>query len=573
MDFLKEYEKWKSFDMPESELKEELFDIEGKTQEIKERFFKSLEFGTAGLRGIIGAGTNRMNVYTVRQATQGLSEYIKKTGKMDKGVVIAYDSRNYSDIFSLEAAKVLCANGIKTYLFDSLRPTPELSFAVLHLKCVAGIVITASHNPKEYNGYKVYGEDGGQIGLEVANNVTDEILKTDILTGAKVMDEKQAQKDGLLVYIGEEIDKEYLKNVFEQSVNKEIISEVSDDFSVVYTPFHGSGNLLVQKILSMAGLKKLLVVKEQELPDGNFPTVKSPNPEDKEGFTLAIELAKKNDTDLIIGTDPDSDRVGIVVRDSRGEYVAFTGNQVGALLVDYILSQHKEKGTMPHNPVVIKSVVSTEIVRAIAAYYNVTLVEVLTGFKFIGEKIDLYNKDNSHSFVFGFEESYGYLSGTYAHDKDAVVASMLIVEMAAWYKKQGKTLFDALNSLYKKFGTYCEGTVNIVEKGIEGPEKIRNMIEKIRTDCPESIGKCKVSAIRDYQEGTISYKDGSTKSTELPKNNMLYLELDDNKGWIALRPSGTEPKLKLYIGYSDMNECEAKETHKMLTEKIVEIIK
>ncbi len=565
MSFMKEYEKWKNYYKLDSELKEELCEIEVKPGEIEERFYKSLEFGTAGLRGILGAGTNRMNVYTVRQATQGLAEYIKKTGKKEKGVVIAYDSRNYSEKFSLETAKVLCANGIKTYLFESLRPTPELSFAVLHLGCTAGIVVTASHNPAIYNGYKVYGEDGGQMAIEAANQVTEEIKKIDILTGPLSMDDKQAQEIGLLEYIGEAVDDEYLKNVFMQQVNKNAIKDVADSFSVVYTPFHGSGNMLVQKILRMAGLKNLLIVKEQELPDGNFPTVKSPNPEDKEGFTLAIELAKKNDTDLIVGTDPDSDRVGIVVKDSTGEYVTFTGNQVGALLVDYILSQYKEKNTMPKNSVVIKSVVTTEMIRAITSYYGVEMVEVLTGFKFIGEKIDQYARDNSHTFVFGFEESYGYLSGTYAHDKDAVVASMLIVEMAAWYKKQGKTLFDAMQGLYKKFGMYCEGVVNIVEAGIEGPGKISAMIEKIRTNCPKIIGGVEVTALRDYESGIITYFNGKEEGlTNLPKNNMVYLELADGKGWIALRPSGTEPKLKLYFGYSDDNEAAARETLKRL---------
>lgn len=557
MDFEKVYEQWKSFDGLDGYLKDELVKIEGNRDEIEDRFYKTLEFGTAGLRGVLGAGTNRMNVFTVRQATAGLAEYIKKTGHTERGVVIAYDSRHFSPEFALEAAKVLCANNIKVYLFESLRPTPELSFSVRHLHCIAGIVITASHNPAKYNGYKVYGEDGGQMPLDAANAVTEEIRKTDMLTGPSVMDEKEALSKGLLTYIGEDVDREYLANVFARRVNPEAVAEVADSFSIVYTPFHGSGNKLVQRILRMSGLKNLYVVREQEEPDGDFPTVKSPNPEDKEGFKLAIELAKKNNTDLIIGTDPDSDRVGIIVRDSDDEYVNFTGNQTGALLTDYILSQYTEKKTMPKNPVVIKTVVTTEMIRAITAYYGVEMMEVLTGFKFIGEKIKEFEADNSHSFVFGFEESYGYLSGTYARDKDAVVASMLIVEMAAWYKKQGMTLYDAMQKLYKKYGWYSEGVISIVEEGIEGPAKIAAMINKLRTDCPKEIAGLSVDAVRDYSTGIITRKDGSCGETKQPKNNMLYLELENGAGWLAVRPSGTEPKLKLYFGLREDDKAAA----------------
>ena len=557
MDFEKVYEQWKSFDGLDGYLKDELVKIEGNRDEIEDRFYKTLEFGTAGLRGVLGAGTNRMNVFTVRQATAGLAEYIKKTGHTERGVVIAYDSRHFSPEFALEAAKVLCANNIKVYLFESLRPTPELSFSVRHLHCIAGIVITASHNPAKYNGYKVYGEDGGQMPLDAANAVTEEIRKTDMLTGPSVMDEKEAVSKGLLTYIGEDVDREYLASVFARRVNPEAVAEVADSFSIVYTPFHGSGNKLVQRILRMSGLKNLYVVREQEEPDGDFPTVKSPNPEDKEGFKLAIELAKKNNTDLIIGTDPDSDRVGIIVRDSDGEYVNFTGNQTGALLTDYILSQYTEKKTMPKNPVVIKTVVTTEMIRAITAYYGVEMMEVLTGFKFIGEKIKEFEADNSHSFVFGFEESYGYLSGTYARDKDAVVASMLIVEMAAWYKKQGMTLYDAMQKLYKKYGWYSEGVISIVEEGIEGPAKIAAMINKLRTDCPKEIAGLSADAVRDYSTGIITRKDGSCGETKQPKNNMLYLELENGAGWLAVRPSGTEPKLKLYFGLREDDKAAA----------------
>ncbi len=573
MDYKKIYEQWKAFDKLDEDLKKQLIEIENNDKEIEDRFHKSLDFGTAGLRGILGAGTNRMNIYTVGQATQGLAEYIKKNGETQKGVVIAYDSRNFSPEFALVAAKVLCANNIKTYLFDSLRPTPELSFSVRHLGCTAGIVITASHNPAKYNGYKVYGEDGAQMAIDAANAVTEEIRNIDMLRGVSTMDADEAVKKGLLTYIGEDVDREYLNCVFSRRVNPNAIKDVADDFSVVYTPFHGSGNLLVRRILDMCGLKNLIIVKEQEMPDGDFPTVKSPNPEDKEGFNIAIELAKKNDTDLIIGTDPDSDRVGIVVRNSEGEYVTFNGNQVGALLTDYILSQHKEEGTMPPNPVVIKSVVSTEMIRPIAAFYGVEMVEVLTGFKFIGEKIKEYEKDNSHSYVFGFEESYGYLSGTYARDKDAVVASMLIVEMAAWYKKQNMTLFDAMGKLYEKYGYFIERGISIVEEGVEGPQRIAAMINNIRNNCPKELGGLKVDAVRDYTTATINYADGTKAAINQPKNNMLYLELADKSGWIAVRPSGTEPKLKLYFGYSNKSKDAAEKTMQNLMKDTEEKIR
>lgn len=573
MDFTKKYEEWKNFPQLDPDLKKQLIEIESDKTEIEDRFYKSLEFGTAGLRGILGAGTNRMNIYTVCQATQGLAEYIKKAGDTTRGVVIAYDSRHFSKEFALESAKVLCANNIKTYLFESLRPTPELSFSVRHLNCIAGIVITASHNPAKYNGYKVYGEDGAQMSPDAANVVTKEIENIDMLRGVKKMDEEAAISSGLLEYIGENVDKAYLDCVFERRVNPDAIAEVADEFSVVYTPFHGSGNMLVQRILRMCGLKNLIVVKEQEMPDGDFPTVKSPNPEDKEGFTIAIDLAKKNNTDLIIGTDPDSDRVGIVVRSAGGEYVTLTGNQVGALLTDYILSQHKEKGTMPANPVVIKSVVTTEMVRAIAAYYDVEMMEVLTGFKFIGEKIKEFEQTNAHSYVFGFEESYGYLSGTYARDKDAVVASMLIVEMAAWYKKQNMTLYDAMEALYNKYGNYIESVVSIVEEGVEGPGRIAAMINNIRENCPDTLGGLKVDAVRDYSTGVIKYTDGTVGSTNQPKNNMLYLELGGGSGWVTVRPSGTEPKLKLYFGYSHKNKETAEKTMEALMKDTQEKIK
>ena len=553
MDFEKVYEQWKSFDGLDGYLKDELVKIEGNREEIEDRFYKTLEFGTAGLRGVLGAGTNRMNVFTVRQATAGLAEYIKKTGHTERGVVIAYDSRHFSPEFALEAAKVLCANNIKVYLFESLRPTPELSFSVRHLHCIAGIVITASHNPAKYNGYKVYGEDGGQMPLDAANAVTEEIRKTDMLTGPSVMDEKEALSKGLLTYIGEDVDRKYLESVFARRVNPEAVAEVADSFSIVYTPFHGSGNKLVQRILRMSGLKNLYVVREQEEPDGDFPTVKSPNPEDKEGFKLAIELAKKNNTDLIIGTDPDSDRVGIVVRASDGEYVTMTGNQVGALLCDYLLSQPG----VPSNGAVISTIVSTRLIKAICEKKNIKYFDVLTGFKFIGEKIHQFEIDNSYSYVLGLEESYGYLVGTYARDKDAVVASMLISEMAVYYSKQGKTLYDKMNEIYSEYGYFKEGVFSAELKGLDGAEKIKGIMKSLR-----NVDKAKYKIAK-----TVDYLNDDTG---LPKSDVMQFEFEDGGSFIA-RPSGTEPKIKLYMNTIGKDSADAQVKEEALKKTALEI--
>lgn len=559
--YMEKYNKWVNYPALDAGLRTELEAIAGSENDIRSRFEKDLSFGTAGLRGKLSAGTGRMNIYTVRQATQGLAQWIIANNGQSRGVAIGYDSRRLSPEFALESARVLCANGIKTYLFTELRPTPEVSFAVRHLGCISGIMITASHNPKEYNGYKVYGEDGGQLPPEAAGVVTEAIKNIDIFGGVKLMDAGEAEKQGLLTYIGEDIDAPYLDKVYEQSINKELIASVADDFSIIYTPLHGTGNKLVRRILARCGMKNVYIVKEQELPDGEFPTVKTPNPENKDVFEIAIEMAKKSGTDLIIGTDPDADRVGIVVRSSSGEYVTLTGNQTGVLLSEYILSQRREKGLMPENPVLIKTVVTTEMLRPVAKEYGVELMEVLTGFKFIGEKIKEFEQSGSKKhYVFGFEESYGYLSGTYVRDKDAVVASMLITEMAAYYKTKGMTLYDALQSLYKKYGTFCEGVNNIYIEGLDGPAKIAAMIDKLRTQAPASIAGVKVTALRDYSTGKIAYADGRTGETGQPKNNMIYFELGGEacSGWIAVRPSGTEPKIKFYFGYSEADEAAAK---------------
>ena len=520
MDYKVKFQYWLDSDCVDEDTKRELIDIDEKEKE--DRFYRELEFGTGGLRGVMAAGTNRMNVYTVRKATQGLAmEILDCQGDAQKGVVIAYDSRNKSAEFAKEAARVLCANGIKTYLFDDLRPTPMLSFAVRYLGCARGIVITASHNPKEYNGYKVYGEDGGQIPPETAEKIIGYINNTDIFKDVKVSDAQP-------IIIGEEVDNAYLDAVEKQSFK----IDIPEEFKVIYTPIHGSGNIPVRKILDRIGIKNLFVVPEQEKPDGNFPTVISPNPENAEAFTIAIEYAKKQNADLVFGTDPDSDRIGVVVRNAEGGYEVLNGNQTGVLLCEYILRKSKEKGILPVNSAVIKTIVTTEMVTAVAKEYNTELFDVLTGFKFIGEKIKQFEQSGSNEFMFGLEESYGYLRGTYARDKDAVVASMLIAEMAADYKNMGKTLYDALCDLYEKYGYYIESLETKTLKGIEGMEKIKEIMSKFRD------GKLPIEIEKklDYQDGI----DG------LPKSDVLKFFLKD--GWFAVRPSGTEPKIKFYFG-------------------------
>lgn len=546
MDYKEIYKRWIDSDKVDEATKNELSNLSEK--EIEDRFYRDLEFGTGGLRGVMAAGTNRMNIYTIRRATQGLAmEILDCSGAAEKGVAIAYDSRNNSASFAKEAAGVLCANGIKTYLFDGLRPTPELSFAVRYLGCARGIVITASHNPKEYNGYKVYGEDGGQIPPETADRIIGYINNTDIFEDIKTSDASNA------IIVGDEVDKAYLDAVSEQSFG----IEIPEDFRVVYTPIHGSGNIPVRKILDRIGVKNLFTVPEQEQPDGNFPTVISPNPENAEAFTIATKYAKEQNADLVFGTDPDSDRIGVVVRNADGGYEVLNGNQTGALLCEYILRKSSEQGKLPKTASVVKTIVTTEMVRAIAESYGADVIDVLTGFKFIGEKIKEFESAGEYDrYMFGLEESYGYLRGTYARDKDAVVAAMLIAEMAADYKNMGKTLYDALMDLYKKYGFYKEGLVTKTLTGIDGAEQIKAIMKKFRNDeLPFEVEKR-----LDYTQGI----DG------LPKSDVLKFILSD--GWFAVRPSGTEPKIKLYFGVKADSKSLAEDRLAKLTKEVTDLM-
>lgn len=570
MQYLDEYKKWIVSDVVDEKSKAELKAIENDEQEIKERFYRDLEFGTAGLRGIMGAGTNRMNVYTVRKATQGLAGYVISQGDdaKESGVVISYDSRNNSELFAREAACVLAANGIKVYLSDALRPVPQLSFAVRHFSAAAGIMITASHNPAKYNGYKVYGPDGGQASLKLSNKVLEVIESTDIFGGVKTITFDDAIKAGLIEYFGEEFDEIYLKKVVAQQINPEAIKEVADNFKIIYTPLHGSGNVPVRKMLSKVGFKNVLLVEEQLEPNGDFPTVKSPNPENKEAFTIAIDMAKKNDVDFIIGTDPDCDRVGVVLRDNNGNYIPLTGNMVGALLTDYILNGRKERNNLPDNGVVIKTIVTTYMADAICRYYGVEVMNVLTGFKFIGEKIKEFEQSKEHAYLLGFEESYGYLVGTYARDKDGVVATMLITEMAAWYKTKGMTLYEGLMSLYEKYGTHREKLVSVELEGIEGLEKISKIMSDVREKTPTEIGNKKVLFLNDYKSGIKkNILNKEEEEIKLPKSNVLLFEMEDNC-WCAVRPSGTEPKIKFYMGAAGCSVDEAENVLKNMWEDL-----
>ncbi len=559
VDYMESYKSWLEADYIDSETKSELMDINGNDSEIKERFYKELEFGTGGLRGIMGAGTNRMNIYTVGKATQGIADYIKKNtsdGNI-RGVAIAYDSRNMSSDFAKRSALVLCANGIKAYVFDSLRPTPELSFAVRHLGCIAGIVITASHNPPEYNGYKVYWEDGAQVTSPKDKEIINSVNAVNI-PDVKIMDFDKAVEAGLYVTIGKEIDDEYIKNVKSQALNSDIVKSVADSIKIVYTPLHGTGNKPVRRVLSEIGFKNVYVVPEQELPDGNFPTVGYPNPEDPKAFTLAVKLAKEVGADVIIGTDPDADRVGVLVKNSNGDYTILNGNMTGSLLTNYVLSQRKEKAILPSNGAVIKTIVTTEMIRPIAKDYGVKVFDVLTGFKYIGEKIKEFEKSGEYSFIFGFEESYGCLSGTYARDKDSVVASMLIAELTAFYKSQGKTLYDGLEELYKKYGFYREGITSITLKGIEGTERIGFIMDTLRSEPPKDFCGTGVKWIKDYTKDNFkNVITGEEEKNSLPFSNVLYYTLE-NDDWVCVRPSGTEPKIKIYYGVKETTEEKAK---------------
>ena len=548
MDYLEKYKDWCTNEIFDEQTRTELKNITDEN-EIKERFYKNLEFGTAGLRGIIGAGTNRMNKYTVTQATQGLANYIKKVGAEDRGVAIAFDSRNMSIEFSRWAALCLNANGIKTYRFDTLRPTPELSFAVRHLNCIAGIVVTASHNPPEYNGYKVYWEDGAQIVPPVDKGIMSEVQAVTDFSSIKEMSLEEATAKGLYNVIGEEVDSAYISELKKLVLRQDAIDKVKKDLKIVYTPLHGTGNLPVQRILKELGFENVYVVPEQEKPDGNFPTVSYPNPEDKKAFELALNLAKKVDADIVLATDPDADRLGVYAKDTKtGEYMSYTGNMSALLIAEYELSQKKEMGKIPSNGALITTIVSSNLAGAIAKEYNLKFIEVLTGFKYIGEQIKIFEQTKSNEYLFGFEESYGCLVGTHARDKDAIVAVMALCEAAAYYKTQNLTLWDQMINIYEKYGYYKETQISITMKGIDGAERIKAILEKLRNNPPKSFGSFKVIESRDYNEGIIkNYEDGSESNTTLPKSNVLYYKLNDD-AWVCVRPSGTEPKIKFYVG-------------------------
>lgn len=546
MVYREKYNEWISSSTISEEVKEELRAIKDE-KEIEDRFYKELEFGTGGLRGIIGAGTNRMNVYTVGKATQGFADFINDTYKGEKAIAIAYDSRNMSKEFAKAAALTLCANDIKVYIYESLRPTPMLSFAVRHLKCKAGIVITASHNPKEYNGYKAYGEDGCQLTDEPAKEVIGYVNRVEDYSKIKTMSEEEALEKGLLVYIGENVDKAYIESLKSLIIREELVKDHAKDLKIVYTPIHGSGNVPVRRVLSELGYENVLVVKEQELPNGNFPTAPYPNPENPDVFKIAMEMANKVNADVIFGTDPDCDRIGVVVKDNKGEFRVLTGNQTGMLLVNYVLGSLKELNKLPKNGVVIKTIVTTESVRKMAEAYGVKLIDVLTGFKYIGEKIREFEETGSNEYLIGFEESYGYLFGTFSRDKDAVVASMLIAEMTLYYKKQGKTLYDALVEIYEQYGYFKESLVSVELKGKEGQEKIGRCLDLLRADEITEVNGVKVVKSFDYKSSTE--KDliaNTTSKINLPKSNVLKYILEDDS-WFVVRPSGTEPKMKVYL--------------------------
>ena len=548
-DYQERYQSWLDSPYFDQKTKDELRGIQNDEAQIQDRFYKDLEFGTGGLRGVIGAGTNRMNIYTVRKATQGLANYIISQGGQDKGVAIAFDSRRMSQEFSREAALCLNANGIKTYRFDTLRPTPELSYTVRKLGCIAGIVVTASHNPPEYNGYKVYWEDGAQITAPRDKEIISQVNLVTDYAAVKTMALEDAVSAGLYHVPGEEIDRAYTEEIKKLALQPELIREMADQLKIVYTPLHGTGNLPVRRILSELGFTHVYVVPEQELPDGEFPTVSYPNPEDPKAFTLALKLAQEVDADVVLATDPDADRLGVYAKDRKtGEYVSFTGNMSGMLIAEYILSQKKARGILPADGALVKTIVTTNMADAVAAAYGVDVIEVLTGFKYIGEQIKWFEENHSHHYVFGLEESYGCLIGTYARDKDAVSAVMALCEVAAACRKEGITLWDQMMAMYEKYGFYREGLHTITLKGIDGAAQIQAMMEKLRTAPPTELGGMKVVAVRDYEKGIRTDRNtGAQTPVNLPKSNVLYYELE-NDAWCCARPSGTEPKIKFYFG-------------------------
>ena len=574
MDYLKEYQRWcedPSFDV---ETKKELELIKNDEEEIKDRFYKELEFGTAGLRGVIGMGTNRMNKYTVGKATQGLANYIIEQGVQDKGVAISYDSRKMSDEFSMQTALILNANGIKTYLFESLRPVPELSFAVRQLGCTAGIMITASHNPPKYNGYKVYWDDGSQIVAPRDKDIINKVRNITDFKEIKTISKEEAIKKGLFNLIGIEMDDKYIATLKSHILNPEIVEKEGKELKIVYTPLHGTGNTIVERLLNELGFKNVYVVPEQAKPDGNFPTVDYPNPEDKKAFKLALELAKKVDADVVLATDPDADRLGIYAKDTKtGEYMPYTGNMSALLIAEYRISQMKEKNILPKNGMLITTIVSSNLAKAIADNYNLECIEVLTGFKNIGAVMKKAEENKDKTYVFGFEESYGCLIGDYARDKDGIAAVMSLCEAAAYYKSKGITLWDQMNNIYKKYGYYKEDQVSIVLEGAEGAEKIKQMMTDTRNKEVKQIGKYKVLTFKDIEKDYVkNMVTGEESKSGLPKSNVLYYELE-NDAWCCVRPSGTEPKIKLYIGVKGISDENAEKELEELKDAMVKLVK
>lgn len=573
MEYLEEYKKWCESPEFDEETKKELLAIQGNEEEIEDRFYKELEFGTAGLRGIIGAGTNRMNKYTVGKATQGLANYIVEQGTQNKGVVISYDSRKMSKEFSLQTALILNANGIKTYLFENLRPVPELSFAVRNLGCTAGVMITASHNPPKYNGYKVYWDDGSQIVAPRDKEIIEKVRLVKNYSEIKTMTEKDAEESGLLCRIGTEMDEKYLSTLKNLVLNPEIVKQEGKKLKVVYTPLHGTGNTIASNLLKEIGLENVYVVPEQSKPDGNFPTVDYPNPEDRKAFKLALELAKKVDADVVLATDPDADRLGIFAKDNKtGEYMEYTGNMSALLIAEYRISQMKEKGILPDNGMFITTIVSSELAKAIANYYRLECIEVLTGFKNIGAVMKKADEKKDKTYVFGFEESYGCLIGDYARDKDGIAAVMALCEAACYYQSKGKTLWDAMQDIYKKYGYYKETQVSIIREGVQGAQEIKDMMTKMRNTDIEKIGEDKVLIFKDVDRDIVKNMiTGEVYKTGLPKSNVLYYGLE-NDSWCCIRPSGTEPKIKLYMGVKGQTEQDAEQKLEELKNAMLEIV-
>lgn len=569
MGYKEQYEFWLNDPYFDEATKQELLAIKDNEKEIEERFYKELEFGTGGLRGIIGAGTNRMNMYTVRKATQGLANYIIKQGGQKKGVAIAFDSRNQSPEFADETARCLAANGIKAYVFESLRPTPELSFALRTLGCISGIVITASHNPPEYNGYKAYWEDGAQVTPPHDVNIIKEVQSITDYNDVKTMSKEDAMAAGLYEIIGKEIDDKYMVELKKQIIHPEIIAEMAGDLKIVYTPLCGTGNVPVRRVLSELGFQHVYVVPEQENPDPKFTTLDYPNPEDPKAFTYALRLAKEKDADIVLATDPDADRLGVYAKDTKtGEYVGFTGNMSGMLIEEYILRERTATGTMPENPALVTTIVTTNMSKAIAEDYGLRFIEVLTGFKYIGEQIKIFEQTGCNNYVFGLEESYGCLAGTHARDKDAIVAVMLLCEVAAWCKKHNMTLWDQMLNLYEKYGYYKESQYAITMKGIDGSKEIAALMEKLRSNPPKEFGDLKVKEFRDYKTGkTLNLETGETGETGLPESNVLYFDLT-NDSWCCARPSGTEPKIKFYMGVKGTSLEDAAAKNEKLTEDL-----